>query len=85
MALTYGMLITACALSLFTTPSAPGVWLATSGAALAMGSTALVAAPTHGKLSDGPQPQLLRRLLLADRVRLLGALLAVGGAVATAV
>lgn len=83
-ALTYGLLLVACAISLVTMPTALGAWLAASGAALAMGSTAFVAAPTHGKLTAGPEPFLIRRLLMADRVRLLGALTAVGGAVAVA-
>lgn len=48
-----------------------------AGHAVAAGSTALVAAPTHGRLGDlGKQPALVRRLLLADRVRLGAALVA---------
>lgn len=48
--------------------------LAVAGHALAAGTTALVAAPTHTRLGrEGPTPELLRRLRLADGVRLAGA------------
>jgi hypothetical protein len=65
--------------------SGPVGWavaLAVGGSALALVTTALVAAPLHGRLGrEGPVPALLDRLLLADRVRLLSALLAAGAAV----
>ncbi len=50
---------------------------AVAGNAIAASATALVAAPTHGSLGrSGPRPALLRRLLVADRIRLLAALAA---------
>lgn len=56
----------------------PRTWpwlLAVTGQAVAVLSTALVAAPTHGRLADrGPDPVLVRRVLIADRVRAVGAL-----------
>ncbi|WP_432495311.1 hypothetical protein [Kineococcus gypseus] len=57
-------------------------WLVAAGAgsALAGGATALVAGPTHTRLSRrGPRPELLRRLLRADALRLAGALVALAG------
>lgn len=60
-----------------------GALVAVAGNGLALTVTAAVAAPTHGRLGrDGPRPELLRRLLVADRVRLVGALVALAGAVA---
>lgn len=51
-------------------PLAPWVVLALAAQAVALGTTAVAAAPTHGRLGrDGPTPVLLRRLLVADRVR----------------
>lgn len=50
------------------------VWLSAAGAALTMGTTALVAGPTHGRLNAHPDPDLIRRLLAADRMRTLGSL-----------
>ncbi|MBM7509761.1 hypothetical protein JOE61_003575 [Nocardioides salarius] len=65
-------------------PGAAG-WTALVGVTVAIGATAVSAAPTHGRLGrDGPTPALVRRLLLADRVRLAGAVVAAVGAVAVA-
>lgn len=55
------------------------------GALLAFGATALVAAPAHGRLSRGWDEPVGLRLVRADVVRLLGALLCAGGALAAAV
>ncbi len=81
-ALAYGALLLAVGWSIIVTPSAIGVWVALVGAALSMAVTAAVAAPAHGALAAGVEPGLLHRLLVADRIRLGGAVLAVGGAVA---
>ncbi|HEX4977677.1 MAG TPA: hypothetical protein VFV40_07410 [Nocardioides sp.] len=55
--------------------------LAVGANALALASTAFAAAPTHGRLGrEGPEPALVARLLLADRVRLLAVLGALVGA-----
>jgi hypothetical protein len=58
-------------------------WLGLSGAWGAMLVTAVAAAPTHGRLVT-PEPHLLRRLLVVDRVRAGLACVAFVGAVATA-
>jgi hypothetical protein len=57
--------------------------IAVGGNALALATTAFVAAPTHGRLGrEGPRPELLARLLLADRVRFLAVLVALAGGLA---
>ena len=58
------------------------VLVSTAGTALAWAVTALVAAPLHGRLGGDHDPAGVRRLLRADRVRSLGALLALAGALA---
>ncbi len=83
--LTYGALLAGGAWVL---TSAPSLWtvLSLGSAGLSVLATALVAAPTHGRLAGGPTPDLLRRLLRADRVRAVGALgclVAAGAAVLT--
>lgn len=67
-----------------TDPTARGLWIAAAGFALSMGTTALVAAPTHGTLMKGHDPLLVRRLLRSDWVRTLGAVIALAGAVGAA-
>jgi len=70
----------ACLATLLDGPSAAAL-VAVGGNALAALSTALVAAPTHGRLgSRGPEPALLRTLRRADVVRTLGAAVATVGA-----
>ncbi len=63
----------------------PGTWVAVAGGALSVGTTAAVAAPVHGQLggavSRDDRARLTRRLLAADRVRALGALVCLSGAV----
>jgi hypothetical protein len=50
---------------------------ALGGHAVAGVTTALVAAPAHGRLgTEGKRPELVHRLLVADRVRTAGALVA---------
>jgi hypothetical protein len=58
-----------------------GAVLAVVGAGLAYGATALVAAPAHGRLGRGWSEAAARRLLRADVVRLLGAVLCLAGAI----
>ncbi|WP_432542637.1 hypothetical protein [Kineococcus sp. SYSU DK002] len=80
-ALVYGALLVACGRALATLPATPWLVTALAGAALAVGATALAAAPTHSRLARrGPRPELLRRLVRADAVRTAGALLALAGA-----
>ncbi|PRY15343.1 hypothetical protein [Kineococcus rhizosphaerae] len=72
----YGALLAAWGWVLVSAPLTPWLLAALVGSAGALGSTALVAAPTHARLGrDGPRPPLLRRLLRADAVRCAGALL----------
>ncbi|QIK65913.1 hypothetical protein G7072_05790 [Nocardioides sp. HDW12B] len=54
--------------------------VALGGAALAGLTTALVAAPTHGRLAHGRTDALARRLTRADLVRTAGAVLGLAGA-----
>ena len=56
--------------------------VAVAGNAVALGAPALVAGPTHSRLGrDGKRPELVRRLLLADRVRTFAAVTALLAAV----
>lgn len=72
----YAALLLGTAASLSTAAGA-AVVVAAAGVALSLGTTALVAAPLHGRLATaGPTPERLRRLLVADRVRTAGAALA---------
>ena len=57
-----------------------GVWVAAAGFAISMGTTALVAAPTHAKLMAGHDSGLVRRLLWSDWLRTVGAVIALVGA-----
>lgn len=72
----YAALLVGSAAALSTAAS-PAVVTAVAGVALSLGTTALVAAPLHGRLATaGPTPERLRRLLVADRVRTVGAAIA---------
>ena len=65
-------------------PSQVGTWVAVVGGLLAVGTTAAVAAPIHGRLSSVGEYQrsaLLGRLAVADRVRTVGAVICAVGAV----
>ncbi len=71
----------ACLWALVSLPSTVPLLLAVGGHVLAGVVTAAVAAPTHSRLGrQGVTPVVMRRLVRADRVRLLGALLALGAA-----
>ncbi len=71
----YGALLLAGAWVVATGPSpAAVVALVASGAAVLV--TALVAAPAHGRLAPDRPDAVLRRLLAADRARLVAALVA---------
>ena len=73
----YAAVAAACVWSLLSWPVSAPVAVALLGHATAAGTTALVAAPTHSRLGrEGKQPALVRRLLVADRVRTLGAVVA---------
>ena len=83
-AVVYGVAVVASAGALRQSPGSTGVRLAATGTAGAVLVTAAVAAPTHGHLGRRRTPQLVARLLVADRVRLGCAVLALAGAVAAA-
>jgi hypothetical protein len=81
----YAAVAAVCVWVLVAEPPAVATGTALAGHALAAGTTALVAAPMHGRLGrDGPQPALLPRLLVADRVRTAGAVTALLAAAAAA-
>jgi hypothetical protein len=64
-----------------------GTWLAAAGGALAVVTTAALAAPVHGRLSAVPaaeRPDLLRALGRADRIRTVAAAVCLAGAVLVA-
>ncbi|WP_380162637.1 hypothetical protein [Kineococcus sp. R86509] len=63
----------------------PSLWVAAAGSVITGTATALRAAPTHTHLRrEGPRPELLRRLLRADQLRAVGALLTFAGALVAA-
>jgi hypothetical protein len=77
----YLLLLATGAWALATLPLTTGLVTTAVGAALSLGTTAAVAAPLHGRLGrEGPAPVLVRRLLVADRVRCAGAVLCLAGA-----
>lgn len=84
-ALSYSALVAAGLWAVLTLPSSVWVWVAAVGALTAGLTTALVAAPTHGALARGRRPDLVHRLLAADRLRTLGAVVALAAAVGAAV
>ena len=81
-AVTYGVLL-ATGVWVLTGPVTGWEWLAGAGAVGAALTTALGAAPTHGRLSS-PTTALLHRLLVLDRVRLAFAALGAAAAVLAA-
>lgn len=83
----YAAVLVSTAAALVTVGSA-GVWVAAAGAGLALGTTAAVAAPLHGRLGaarlgERRRRVLLARLLRADRWRTAGALVSAGAATLT--
>jgi hypothetical protein len=82
-AVLYAALVTAAVWALLDEVSA-GTAVATAGVALALGVTASVAAPLHGRLAGHRDPALVRRLKVADLVRTSGAIVGMVGAVLAA-
>ena len=80
-ALVYAALVATGAWVLVDGVAHPGTMVALGGVALSLATTALVAAPLHGRLAGGRDPALVRRLRVADLVRTAGAVLALVGAV----
>lgn len=75
-------ILVACGAVLVEEPLSPALGLALAGQGFALLVTAVLAAPLHGVLGRrGPEPELLRRLLVVDRLRLLGASVGLVGAV----
>jgi hypothetical protein len=81
-AVVYGVVLAACGGALVSTPGSVGVWVAALGTAGALLVTAGAAAPAHARLGGGRTPELVARLLRADRIRLASALVGLAGAVA---
>lgn len=79
----YAGAIVACTGVLLSGPSYAD-WVAVVATATAIGTTALAAAPLHGRLAGGPDPGLLSRLLRVDAVRSVAAVIAFAAAVASA-
>jgi hypothetical protein len=82
-ALLYPSLVLLLGWAVVAEPGQAGTWVAAAGGLLAGVTTAAVAAPTHGRLAGAPvaeRPALMRRLDRADRVRTLGAVVCVTGA-----
>ena len=86
-AVVYGALLTTCAGAAVSTlrgsqggAAAVAVWVAVGATAVVLALTATLAAPAHGRLSSGRTEPLVRRLLLADRLRLACALVALAAA-----
>ena len=75
-AVVYGAALVACVGAAVGSPRSATVWGAVLATAGVFAVTGLVAAPTHGRLSRGRTDALVARLLRADRVRLVLALVA---------
>lgn len=73
--------LVACAGVLLTGPTC-AEWVAAASTATAIGTTALAAAPLHGRLTGGPDPVVLKRLLRVDSVRAAAVVVAVAAALA---
>lgn len=86
-ALLYVPLVLLLGWTLAVEPRAEGAWLAATGGAVAVVTTAALAAPVHGRLASVPaaqRPDLLRALGRADRIRTVGAAVCLVGAVLVA-
>ena len=86
-AILYPPLVVLLGWAVVTEPRSVGTWLAVAGGVLAVGTTAAVAAPTHGRLSSvgaAGRSALVRRLDRADRVRSVGAVVCAVGALVLA-
>lgn len=79
-AVVYGALVATGAWALGSVGADPGVLVSLAGSGTALLTTALVAAPTHGRLGRGRDARLVHRLVVADRVRTLGAAVGLVGA-----
>lgn len=82
-ALVYAAGLVAAVGAVLVTPSG-GTVAALVGLVVAVGVTATAAAPAHGRLGRGKDDDLVRTLMRADRLRALGAVTALAGALAAA-
>ena len=82
-ALVYAALIGAGTVAVFDDPP-PAQTVAVAVSGLAMVVTAVIAAPAHRRLGASQEPDVLRRLLRADRVRCAAALVSAAAALAGA-
>ncbi|SEB86580.1 hypothetical protein SAMN04489844_1219 [Nocardioides exalbidus] len=79
----YAALVLLLGWTILAEPGSPGTWVALAGGVVSVLATALAAAPLHGRLSLVPPAErrvLLERLVRADRVRTVGALVCLVGA-----
>ena len=83
-AVTYAGLGLACLWALVEDTGSVWVWLTGACAALTVVVTGTLAAPIHGRLGRGHDPDLVTRLLRVDRVRAVLALGALGCALVAA-
>lgn len=82
--LLYVPLVVVLAWSAAAEPRAAGTWLALAGGTLSVVTTAVLAAPVHGRLATVPaaeRPELLGALGRADLIRTVGAGVCLVGAV----
>ena len=80
----YGAMVAADAWTLLSGGAGRAAHVAVAASAVALGATALVAAPAHGRLTEERGDRDLTLLLRADRVRLAAAVIAALAAVASA-
>lgn len=78
----YVAALVACVGVLLTGPTY-AEWVAVAATGTAIGTTALAAAPMHGRLAGDPDPVLLKRLLRVDRIRAAAAVVALAAALTT--
>ncbi len=83
-AVVYGVLLAVGVWALVVVGPDPWVLVSAVGAAVSFLATALVAAPTHGRLGAGRDDRLVARLLAADRARAAGAVVCGVGALLAA-
>lgn len=82
-ALVYGVVLITCGVAVVAGPG-PLAWTAVIANAVAGLTTAAVAAPAHAQLSSNRDPFALHRLIAADRVRTVCAMVAAVSAVIAA-
>jgi hypothetical protein len=80
-AVVYGAVVVAGAWTLLSGAAATAAYVAVAASAVALGATALVAAPAHGRLAEQRVERDLTLLIGADRVRLAAAVVAAVAAV----